>query len=165
MATRGVHVRDAQWAKIEPHLPRLPHTRRAGPWVSHRAVTDGILPRRGFADDHFVRRLAGPYRGATRCRRPTAARPWRHRLSSRGRVAPGISVSCSRPISIRGAAAAGPDCWRARRPALSTRARYRTASSSPFSVGLSRPHGSRCDSPALATRTTTRQGLAHSDQS
>ena len=44
MARRGVHVSDAQWAKIEPHLPRLPRTRRGGrPWIGHRAVIDGIL--------------------------------------------------------------------------------------------------------------------------
>ena len=44
MARRGVRVTDAQWAKIEPHLPRLPRTRRGGrPWVGHRAVIDGIL--------------------------------------------------------------------------------------------------------------------------
>ena len=44
MARRGVHVSDAQWAKIEPHLPRLPRTPRGGrPWVGHRAVIDGIL--------------------------------------------------------------------------------------------------------------------------
>jgi len=44
MARRGVHVSDAQWAKIEPLLPRLPRTRAGGrPWVAHRAVIDGIL--------------------------------------------------------------------------------------------------------------------------
>ncbi len=44
MARRGVRVTDAQWAKIEPHLPRLPRTRRGGrPWIGHRAVIDGIL--------------------------------------------------------------------------------------------------------------------------
>jgi transposase len=44
MARRGVRVSDAQWAKIEPHLPRLPrHPRGGRPWVSHRAVIDGIL--------------------------------------------------------------------------------------------------------------------------
>ena len=44
MARRSVRVTDAQWAKIEPHLPRLPRSRRGGrPWIGHRAVIDGIL--------------------------------------------------------------------------------------------------------------------------
>lgn len=44
MARRSVHVTDAQWAKIDPLLPRLPRTRRGGrPWVTNRAVIDGIL--------------------------------------------------------------------------------------------------------------------------
>ena len=44
MARRGVRLSDAQWAKIEPHLPRLPRSQRGGrPWVGHRAVIDGIL--------------------------------------------------------------------------------------------------------------------------
>ena len=44
MARRGVRVTDAQWATIEPHLPRLPRSRRGGrPWVENRAVIDGIL--------------------------------------------------------------------------------------------------------------------------
>ena len=44
MARRGVRLTDAQWAKIEPHLPRLPRTRRGGrPWIGNRAVIDGIL--------------------------------------------------------------------------------------------------------------------------
>ena len=44
MARRRVRVTDAQWAKIEPLLPRLPRSRRGGrPWVANRAVIDGIL--------------------------------------------------------------------------------------------------------------------------
>ena len=44
MARRGVRVTDAQWATIEPHLPRLPRSRGGGrPWVENRAVIDGIL--------------------------------------------------------------------------------------------------------------------------
>ena len=44
MARRGVRLTDAQWATIEPHLPRLPRTRRGGrPWIGNRAVIDGIL--------------------------------------------------------------------------------------------------------------------------
>ena len=44
MARRGVRLSDAQWAKIEPHLPRLPRSQRGGrPWIGHRAVIDGIL--------------------------------------------------------------------------------------------------------------------------
>jgi transposase len=44
MARRGVRLTDAQWAKIEPVLPRLPRTRRGGrPWIGNRAVIDGIL--------------------------------------------------------------------------------------------------------------------------
>ena len=44
MARRSVRVTDAQWAKIEPLLPRLPRSRRGGrPWIGHRAVIDGIL--------------------------------------------------------------------------------------------------------------------------
>lgn len=44
MARRSVRVTDAQWAKIEPLLPRLPCTVRGGrPWVDNRAVIDGIL--------------------------------------------------------------------------------------------------------------------------
>ena len=44
MASRSVRVTDAQWAKIEPLLPRLPRSRRGGrPWIGNRAVIDGIL--------------------------------------------------------------------------------------------------------------------------
>jgi transposase len=44
MARRSVRVTDAQWAKIEPHLPRTPRSRKGGrPRVSHRDVVDGIL--------------------------------------------------------------------------------------------------------------------------
>lgn len=44
MARRGVRVTDAQWAKIEPLLPRLPRSRRGGrPWIGNRAAIDGIL--------------------------------------------------------------------------------------------------------------------------
>ena len=44
MARRGVRVTDAQWATIEPLLPRMPRTARGGrPWASHRPVVDGIL--------------------------------------------------------------------------------------------------------------------------
>ena len=44
MARRGVCLTDAQWAKIEPLLPRLPHSRRGGrPWITNRAVINGIL--------------------------------------------------------------------------------------------------------------------------
>ena len=44
MARRSVRVTDAQWAKIEPLLPRLPRNRRGGrPWIGNRAVIDGIL--------------------------------------------------------------------------------------------------------------------------
>ena len=44
MARRGVRLTDAQWATIEPLLPRLPRTRRGGrPWIGNRAVIDGIL--------------------------------------------------------------------------------------------------------------------------
>jgi transposase len=44
MARQGVRLSDAQWAKIEPHLPRVPRSPRGGrPWVDHRAVIDGIL--------------------------------------------------------------------------------------------------------------------------
>jgi transposase len=44
MARRGVRVTDAQWAEIEPLLPRMPRTVRGGrPWASQRSVVDGIL--------------------------------------------------------------------------------------------------------------------------
>ena len=44
MARRSVRLTDAQWAKIEPLLPRMPRSQRGGrPWASHRAVVDGIL--------------------------------------------------------------------------------------------------------------------------
>ena len=44
MASRRVRVTGAQWAKIEPLLPRLPRTRKGGrPWAGNRAVIDGIL--------------------------------------------------------------------------------------------------------------------------
>ena len=44
MARRGVRLSDAQWAKIESHLPGLPRSARGGrPWIGHRAVIDGIL--------------------------------------------------------------------------------------------------------------------------
>ena len=44
MARCSVRLTDAQWAKIEPHLPRLPRSRRGGrPWIGNRAVIDGIL--------------------------------------------------------------------------------------------------------------------------
>ena len=44
MARGSVCLTDAQWAKIEPLLPRLPRSRRGGrPWVANRAVIDGIL--------------------------------------------------------------------------------------------------------------------------
>jgi transposase len=44
VARRGVRLTDAQWAKIEPLLPRMPRTARGGrPWVEARAVIDGIL--------------------------------------------------------------------------------------------------------------------------
>ncbi len=44
MARRGVRLTDAQWAKIEPLLPRMPCTARGGrPWASHRSVVEGIL--------------------------------------------------------------------------------------------------------------------------
>ena len=44
MARSRVRLTDAQWAKIEPLLPRLPRSPRGGrPWVGHRAVIDGIL--------------------------------------------------------------------------------------------------------------------------
>ena len=46
MARRGVRFRltDAQWAEIEPLLPRMPRSQRGGrPWASQRAVVDGIL--------------------------------------------------------------------------------------------------------------------------
>ena len=44
MARRSVRVTDAQWAKIEPLLPRLPRSRRGGrPWIGNRAAIDGIL--------------------------------------------------------------------------------------------------------------------------
>ena len=44
MARRGVRLSDAQWAQIEPHLPRLPRSTRGGrPWIGQRAVIDGIL--------------------------------------------------------------------------------------------------------------------------
>ena len=34
MARQGVRLSDAQWAKIEPHLPRVPRSPRGGrPWV------------------------------------------------------------------------------------------------------------------------------------
>ena len=43
-AKRSVRVTDAQWAKIEPLLPRLPRSRQGGrPWIGNRAVIDGIL--------------------------------------------------------------------------------------------------------------------------
>ena len=44
MARRGVHLTDAQWATIEPLLPRMPRTARGGrPWASSRSVVDGIV--------------------------------------------------------------------------------------------------------------------------
>ena len=44
MARRGVRLTDAQWATIEPLLPRMPRTARGGrPWASHRSVVDGIF--------------------------------------------------------------------------------------------------------------------------
>ena len=44
MARRGVRLTDAQWAQIEPRLPRMPRTARGGrPWASQRSVVDGIL--------------------------------------------------------------------------------------------------------------------------
>lgn len=44
MARRGVRLTDAQWAAIEPLLPRMPRTARGGrPWASHRAVVEGLL--------------------------------------------------------------------------------------------------------------------------
>ena len=44
MARRGVRVTDAQWATIEPLLPRMPRTSRGcRPWASQRSVVDGIL--------------------------------------------------------------------------------------------------------------------------
>jgi transposase len=44
MARRGVRLTDAQWAEIEPLLPRMPRTVRGGrPWASQRSVVDGIL--------------------------------------------------------------------------------------------------------------------------
>ena len=44
MARRGVRLSDAQWAQIEPLLPRMPRTVRGGrPWAEARAVIDGIL--------------------------------------------------------------------------------------------------------------------------
>jgi transposase len=44
VARRSVRLTDAQWAKIEPLLPRLPRTRRGGrPWIENRAVLDGIF--------------------------------------------------------------------------------------------------------------------------
>ena len=44
MARRSVRVTDAQWAKIEPHLPRPRRSSTGGrPRVSHRDVVDGIL--------------------------------------------------------------------------------------------------------------------------
>jgi transposase len=44
MARGGVRLTDKQWAKIEPLLPRTKRGRQGGrPWISHRAVLDGIL--------------------------------------------------------------------------------------------------------------------------
>ncbi|MBE3063434.1 MAG: transposase, partial [Spirochaetes bacterium] len=44
MARRSVRLTDAQWAKIEPHLPRPPRSRKGGrPRIEPRAVVDGIL--------------------------------------------------------------------------------------------------------------------------
>ena len=44
MRQRSVRLTDAQWAAIEPHLPRHPRSRLGGrPRVPHRDVVDGIL--------------------------------------------------------------------------------------------------------------------------
>ena len=44
MARRSVRLTDAQWAKIEPHLPRPQRSRAGGrPRVANRDVVDGIL--------------------------------------------------------------------------------------------------------------------------
>ena len=44
MARRSVRLTDAQWAKIEPHLPRTRRSRTGGrPRVTDRAAVEGIL--------------------------------------------------------------------------------------------------------------------------
>jgi transposase len=44
MARRSVRVTDAQWAKMEPHLPRPRRSRKGGrPRIDNRDVVDGIL--------------------------------------------------------------------------------------------------------------------------
>ena len=44
MPRRSIRLTDAQWAKIEPHLPRPPRSRTGGrPRIEARAVVDGIL--------------------------------------------------------------------------------------------------------------------------
>jgi transposase len=44
MARPSIRLTDAQWAKIEPHLPRSRRSRKGGrPHINHRAVVDGIL--------------------------------------------------------------------------------------------------------------------------
>ena len=44
MRTRSIRLTDAQWAKIEPHLPRPRRSRKGGrPRINHRDVVDGIL--------------------------------------------------------------------------------------------------------------------------
>ena len=44
MARRSVRLTDAQWVKIEPHLPRPRRSVKGGrPRVSNRDVVDGIL--------------------------------------------------------------------------------------------------------------------------
>ena len=44
MARRSIRLTDAQWAQIEPHLPRPTRSRKGGrPPIEPRAVIDGIL--------------------------------------------------------------------------------------------------------------------------
>jgi transposase len=44
MPTRSVRLTDAQWAKMEPHLPRQVRTRKGGrPPIENRRVVEGIL--------------------------------------------------------------------------------------------------------------------------
>ncbi len=44
MPRRSLRLTDAQWAKIEPHLPRPTRSRKGGrPPIEPRAVIDGIL--------------------------------------------------------------------------------------------------------------------------
>lgn len=44
MARSSVRLTDAQWAQIEPHLPRPRRSPKGGrPRVSHREVVEGIL--------------------------------------------------------------------------------------------------------------------------